>query len=159
MRGIGIPSPFRGRWLAGRSPYQDCRHSTGSLKNPQLPSRELSVKRGRYTKMAEREGFEPTIPLRVLTLSRRAPSTTQPSLREGRTLSKRDPHGNVFPSCKRPTDLCSIKNPGELVYCEQNFPLGLKHSELNAVIFRIPLDDFGGAISWKPLKHRLSPSM
>ena len=32
-------------------------------------------------KMAEREGFEPSLPLRVITLSRRAPSTTQPPLR------------------------------------------------------------------------------
>jgi len=32
-------------------------------------------------KMAEREGFEPPIPVKVYTLSRRAPSATRPSLR------------------------------------------------------------------------------
>ena len=31
--------------------------------------------------MAERVGFEPTIPFQVYTLSKRAPSTTRPSLR------------------------------------------------------------------------------
>jgi hypothetical protein len=32
-------------------------------------------------KLAEREGFEPPIPVKVYTLSRRAPSATRPSLR------------------------------------------------------------------------------
>jgi hypothetical protein len=31
--------------------------------------------------MAERVGFEPTIPVKVYTLSKRAPSATRPSLR------------------------------------------------------------------------------
>ena len=31
--------------------------------------------------LAEREGFEPPIPVKVYTLSRRAPSATRPSLR------------------------------------------------------------------------------
>src|SRR6202161_2862979 len=35
-------------------------------------------------KMAEREGFEPPIPVKVYTLSRRAPSATRPSLRAHR---------------------------------------------------------------------------
>jgi hypothetical protein len=34
-----------------------------------------------YWQMAEREGFEPPIPAKVYTLSRRAPSATRPSLR------------------------------------------------------------------------------
>ena len=33
-------------------------------------------------KMAEREGFEPPLPFQVITLSRRAPSTTQPPLQQ-----------------------------------------------------------------------------
>ena len=33
-------------------------------------------------KMAEREGFEPPLPFQVITLSRRAPSTTQPPLHQ-----------------------------------------------------------------------------
>src|SRR5579871_558972 len=33
--------------------------------------------------MAEREGFEPSIEFPLYTLSKRAPSTTRPSLREG----------------------------------------------------------------------------
>ena len=32
MRSIGIPSPLRGRRLAGRSPYQEHRHSTGFVE-------------------------------------------------------------------------------------------------------------------------------
>src|SRR5579864_2193303 len=36
----------------------------------------------RQRRMAEREGFEPPIPVKVYTLSRRAPSTTRPSLRK-----------------------------------------------------------------------------
>jgi hypothetical protein len=32
--------------------------------------------------LAERVGFEPTIPVKVYTLSKRAPSATRPSLRE-----------------------------------------------------------------------------
>src|SRR5207253_3967906 len=39
----------------------------------------LGISRG--LKMAEREGFEPPIPVKVYTLSRRAPSATRPSLR------------------------------------------------------------------------------
>ena len=34
-----------------------------------------------YKELAEREGFEPPIPVKVYTLSRRAPSATRPSLR------------------------------------------------------------------------------
>jgi hypothetical protein len=34
-----------------------------------------------FNKMAERVGFEPTLPFRVNTLSKRAPSATRPSLR------------------------------------------------------------------------------
>src|SRR5271154_1327004 len=39
--------------------------------------------------MAERVGFEPTLPFRVNTLSKRAPSATRPSLRRnlGRTIA------------------------------------------------------------------------
>ena len=38
---------------------------------------------------AEREGFEPPLPFQVNTLSRRAPSTTRPSLRMGGECSKK----------------------------------------------------------------------
>jgi hypothetical protein len=34
MRCIGIPSPLRGRRLAGRSPYQGSRHFTGFVEEP-----------------------------------------------------------------------------------------------------------------------------
>ena len=34
--------------------------------------------------MAERKGFEPLVPVRVHTLSKRAPSTARPPLRKGR---------------------------------------------------------------------------
>ena len=36
--------------------------------------------------MAEREGFEPSLEFPLNTLSKRAPSTTRPSLREGDSL-------------------------------------------------------------------------
>src|SRR6266571_975506 len=39
---------------------------------------EISIK---IERMAERVGFEPTLPFRVNTLSKRAPSATRPSLR------------------------------------------------------------------------------
>jgi hypothetical protein len=32
----GIPSPLRGRWLAGRSSYQEHRRSTGFVEEPDL---------------------------------------------------------------------------------------------------------------------------
>src|ERR1700674_2343272 len=41
---------------------------------------------GLCRKMAEREGFEPPLPFRVNTLSKRAPSATRPSLRRHRLL-------------------------------------------------------------------------
>ena len=37
--------------------------------------------------MAERVGFEPTIPVKVYTLSKRAPSATRPSLRLWKCIS------------------------------------------------------------------------
>ena len=37
-------------------------------------------------KLAERVGFEPTIPVKVYTLSKRAPSATRPSLRLGKVI-------------------------------------------------------------------------
>ena len=40
-----------------------------------------SVCAGNESKLAERVGFEPTIPVKVYTLSKRAPSATRPSLR------------------------------------------------------------------------------
>jgi hypothetical protein len=43
---------------------------------------EKLMKDGRgHMNLAEREGFEPPIPVKVYTLSRRAPSATRPSLR------------------------------------------------------------------------------
>ncbi len=47
---------------------------TASLHN-------TSGKINKTNKVAEREGFEPPIPVKVYTLSRRAPSATRPSLR------------------------------------------------------------------------------
>ena len=49
--------------------------------------------------MAERVGFEPTLPFRVNTLSKRAPSATRPSLR--RELRKDQPPGNSEQSVQR----------------------------------------------------------
>ena len=51
----------------------------GSVRFPDRP----------YPDLAEREGFEPSIRFTVYTLSRRAPSTTRPSLRKGRILAER----------------------------------------------------------------------
>jgi hypothetical protein len=41
------------------------------------------VNYNKIKELAEREGFEPPIPVKVYTLSRRAPSATRPSLRDG----------------------------------------------------------------------------
>src|SRR5579859_600887 len=40
-------------------------------------------------RLAERQGFEPWIPVKVYTLSKRAPSATRPSLREGSWAASR----------------------------------------------------------------------
>jgi hypothetical protein len=40
----------------------------------------------RPKRMAEREGFEPSIEFPLYTLSKRAPSTTRPSLRDGKLV-------------------------------------------------------------------------
>ena len=57
-------------WICSRHPYV----VFASLLNP-------SGKIDKINKVAEREGFEPPIPVKVYTLSRRAPSATRPSLR------------------------------------------------------------------------------
>ena len=44
-------------------------------------SREFVLRIQGVTRMAERQGFEPWLPFRVNTLSKRAPSATRPSLR------------------------------------------------------------------------------
>jgi hypothetical protein len=41
-----------------------------------------------FNNLAERVGFEPTLPFRVNTLSKRAPSATRPSLRRGSCYGK-----------------------------------------------------------------------
>src|ERR1700683_983943 len=48
------------------------------------------VKYNKLKEMAERVGFEPTLPFRVNTLSKRAPSATRPSLRRkpGKTIAR-----------------------------------------------------------------------
>src|SRR5271156_1056256 len=46
-----------------------------------------------YKSMAERVGFEPTLPFRVNTLSKRAPSATRPSLRRERAQDDSSPEG------------------------------------------------------------------
>src|SRR5579864_3891406 len=55
----------------------------------------------RFRYMAEREGFEPPIPVKVYTLSRRAPSATRPSLR-AREITHSYYQGTL-PAPSRPT--------------------------------------------------------
>src|ERR1700735_5251775 len=52
------------------------------------PTVSQHVKYNKTKELAERVGFEPTLPFRVNTLSKRAPSATRPSLRL--TLGKND---------------------------------------------------------------------
>ena len=47
-------------------------------------------------KVAEGVGFEPTVGVNLRTLSKRVPSSTQPSLLKGRSLAKTKPSGKVF---------------------------------------------------------------
>ena len=46
--------------------------------------------------VAEGVGFEPTVGVNLRTLSKRVPSSTQPSLLKGRSLAKTKPSGKVF---------------------------------------------------------------
>src|SRR6202035_4330970 len=50
------------------------------------PTVSQHVKYNKTKELAERVGFEPPIPVKVYTLSRRAPSATRPSLRAHRLL-------------------------------------------------------------------------
>jgi hypothetical protein len=72
LNGNPIFQPHRNEsiWICSRHPYI----VFASLLNP-------SGKINKINKVAEREGFEPPIPVKVYTLSRRAPSATRPSLR------------------------------------------------------------------------------
>src|SRR5262249_17951526 len=51
--------------------------------------------------LAEEEGFDPSRRFPAYTLSRRAPSTTRPPLREGRTIAGR--MGSARPRWRRPS--------------------------------------------------------
>ncbi len=61
------------------------RHASSESATPEMTRVEGGTRDGRdwpgNQEMAEREGFEPPIPVKVYTLSRRAPSATRPSLR------------------------------------------------------------------------------
>ena len=49
-----------------------------------------------WGKVAEGVGFEPTVGVNLRTLSKRVPSSTQPSLLEELSLAKTKPTGKVF---------------------------------------------------------------
>ena len=51
---------------------------------------------GRKVKNAESEGFEPSIPFRVYTLSRRAPSTTRTTLQSLLKPEEQDNPDTIF---------------------------------------------------------------
>ena len=57
------------------------KHSTSKRKKPGYKAQLLLV-------LAEREGFEPSLGLTLNTLSRRAPSATQPPLQLARIVRK-----------------------------------------------------------------------
>jgi hypothetical protein len=63
------------------------------LKN-KIPAEAGSHKNG----LAERAGFEPAIPFRVYTLSRRAPSTTRTPLQVSRKRAQINQEFTVFPN-------------------------------------------------------------
>ena len=56
-----------------------------------------------FKELAEREGFEPPIPVKVYTLSRRAPSATRPSLRAANFIPFYQ--GSCWLECSPPTSL------------------------------------------------------
>ena len=78
-RNVPLPgSVGHGSPLAG-----SCQPPNFALANIAEASAVSGLNRGkRRAKMAEREGFEPPLPFQVITLSRRAPSTTQPPLHQ-----------------------------------------------------------------------------
>ena len=73
-----------GNWL---------RRSEGSLLSQVLRTQE------RIKELAERVGFEPTIPVKVYTLSKRAPSATRPSLRRRMGQSRSQPGKAMNATC------------------------------------------------------------
>ena len=63
-----------------------CQPPNLALAKVAEPSTVSGLNQGKFRiKMAEREGFEPPLPFQVITLSRRAPSTTQPPLQQAGT--------------------------------------------------------------------------
>src|ERR1700688_4334228 len=68
------------------------------------PTVSRYVKYNKTKELAERVGFEPTLPFRVNTLSKRAPSATRPSLRRklGRTIASGKLSRRVGLHSKRP---------------------------------------------------------
>src|SRR5438876_9263942 len=66
----------------------------------------LGISRG--VRVAEREGFEPPIPVKVYTLSRRAPSATRPSLRAARFAPVDTRILSGAPDCRAPQCTASL---------------------------------------------------
>ena len=54
-------------------------HGKKSTETSGVQKRKATISGG-FDYLAEREGFEPSVPVKIHTLSRRAPSTTQTSL-------------------------------------------------------------------------------
>jgi hypothetical protein len=97
-RSCGRQLVVRGIWAGGICPWFLGHHCNGTLHfwSPEFAYRQAQDSQKSFTgkvqpvkkfalrafkAMAEREGFEPPIPVKVYTLSRRAPSATRPSLR------------------------------------------------------------------------------
>src|SRR5579864_8131649 len=89
--------------------------------------------------MAERVGFEPTLPFRVNTLSKRAPSATRPSLRRANVAS-----GRCGKRCESHTDDAKKTLPVDsMVPPEEPQPYELQGGGLRAAGYEGFSDDVG----------------
>ena len=92
LKGGLLLSPYTRRYLAGQ--FFGCGRVRRDRGNPSAQKCHLCSRcillpmfpGGTLKGMAEREGFEPPIPVKVYTLSRRAPSATRPSLHAHRFI-------------------------------------------------------------------------
>jgi hypothetical protein len=75
-----------------------CSSKNSAAHFAQWPSKTQAVFSTLQTVMAERVGFEPTLPFRVNTLSKRAPSATRPSLRATLSTSILTAGGLEYPA-------------------------------------------------------------
>ena len=94
--------------------------------------------------MAERVGFEPTLPFRVNTLSKRAPSATRPSLR------LKSVEGTTCCNC----GACDLpRHPGGRAACR---PFDSMGEVVDTATGKLPLDEFGRLLEERGFQESFS---